>query len=193
MEEKSQASTSWRPRHHADPVRGSEMKKQRQGRYLPGQRDWRAPPECWLQDLPDPISLAPVARLFPKNTQGEGRGLKVCSFMLQTLLGRRWHFWEPQRNQRMKNLGLHRSLLRRLCFSFLTSSPVGAGSGCWRGEQRGQAALLPHAEILIKVRLKAAPAVHIARARWMAAQQRSPDLPSTSSFGVEGNHREMWI
>ena len=54
-------------------------------------------------------------------------------------------------------------------FPFLMSSAIGAGSGCWRGKQRGQAALLG-TEILIKVHLKAAPSVHIARARWTAAQ-----------------------
>lgn len=59
--------------------------------------------------------------------------------------------------------------LESLPFAFLMSSAVGAGSGCWRGKQRGQAALLS-TEILIKVRLKTAPLVHIACARWTAAQ-----------------------
>lgn len=59
--------------------------------------------------------------------------------------------------------------LEPLPFTFLMSSAVGAGSGCWRGTRRGQAALLS-TEILIKVRLKAATSVHIARARWTAAQ-----------------------
>lgn len=49
------------------------------------------------------------------------------------------------------------------------SSAVRAGSGCWRGKQRGQAALLS-TEILIKVRPKAAPSVYIACATWTAAQ-----------------------
>lgn len=73
--------------------------------------------------------------------------------------------WDPQRHQQTKNPGSHWSL----SFAFLMSSALRAGSGCWRGKRGGQAALLS-TEILIKVRLKAAPSVHIALARWIGAQ-----------------------
>lgn len=97
-------------------------------------------------------------------------GLRLCFFILQceraNVAGEMRHLWELSMTPADEE---PRVALDSLPFTFLMSSAVGAGSGCWRGTWRGQAPLLS-TEILIKVRLKGATSVHIARARWTTAQ-----------------------
>ena len=170
------------------------MRKQRHGRYLSRQRDprgrlavglmgWVA--ACRARTPPTALTLSPMAR--------KEEGLK--SLFFRTTKRVREPCWRDAAFVGPLTAPVDEKpwvALESVPFGFLMSSAVRAGSGCWRGKWRGQAALLS-TEILIKVRLKAAPSVHIARARWTAAQHITAALaqpPEHQLFWGQGKPQE---
>jgi len=119
-------------------------------------------------DLPHCLSLASTVRLLPRTTCEEGRRLTFCSFVLQTLLGDIAFLrtaTTPANEETWPVLDSLNTIPLRIPCEFCCQSRVRLLE---RRAERPSCS--PSSEILIKVRLKAAPSVHIAHARWTAAQ-----------------------
>lgn len=116
-------------------------------------------------DLPHCLSLASLVRLLPRITCEEGRHLKFCSFVRQGDIAFLRTTTTPANEKTWTALDSLKTVPLRIPCEFCCQSRVRLLE---RSTERPSCS--PSSEILIKVRLKAAPSVHIAHARWTAAQ-----------------------